>query len=532
MAWARSTGLAIRAWTGRSRSRCCLRAWAHDLERLGRFDQEARATAALNHPHILAIYDIGSHEGVPYLVTELLEGETLSQRVADGPLSPDKAVDVAIQVALGLVAAHERGIVHRDLKPANILITRDERVKILDFGLAKILAPLDEDRKTTAWQTQPGLVLGTLGYMSPEDVRGNASDHRADLFAFGAVMYEMLTGTPAFQAETALGAVAAVLEHTVPSPALANPDVSAALGDIVTQCLEKNPTRRFQTAREVVHALRALGSVGAAPGAERAVGDKGPAQVPSIAVLPFVDMSPAHDQDYFCEGMAEEITNTLAQARGLRVVARTSAFRFKGQARDVREIGKALGASAVLEGSIRTGGNRIRIAIQLVDTTGGYQIWSDRFDRDLDDVLAVQDDISRRVAESLSAKLAAETTPGRTDNPAAHTLYMRGRHHWNKRTEADLEQSVEYFRRALEKDPSYAHAHAGMADALMTLGIYGVRAPGDVIEAGPGRSVSGSRPRAQPRRSAGVPGLHRSPARPGLGQGTGRLPARHQRQPR
>jgi len=476
-------------------------AWVHDTERLGRFDREARATAALNHPHILAIYDIGSHEGAPYLVTELLEGDTLLQRLAHGAVTPAKALEVAIQVALGLVAAHERGIVHRDLKPANILITLDERVKILDFGLAKMQAPFDEDAKTTAWQTQAGSVLGSFGYMAPEDVRGGDSDHRADLFAFGAVLYEMLTGTPAFQAETNLGAVAAVLEHAVPSPALANPAVSPALGRVVTKCLEKDPRLRFQSARELLQALRTLDAGGAAPGIEQSHSDRAPTRVPSIAVLPFVDMSPARDQDYFCEGMAEEITNTLAQARGLRVIARTSAFRFKGQARDVREIGRALGATAVLEGSIRTGANRIRIAIQLVDTSGGYQIWSDRFDRNLDDVLAVQDDISRRVAESLSARLTAEATPGRTEDPEAHTLYMRGRHHWNKRTETDLEQSVAYFKRALEKDPSYAHAHAGMADALMTLGIYGVRAPADVIE--PARAAA-SRALALAPRFAGA----------------------------
>ena len=457
-------------------------AWPDDTERVGRFEQEARALAALNHPHILAIFDSGSHQGAPYLVTELLEGETLSERLAHGPLTVTNAVDIAIQIALGLAAAHERGIVHRDLKPGNILITLDERAKILDFGLAKVRTPFDEQAQTVAFRTPDGSVIGTCGYMAPEDVRGTDSDHRADLFAFGAVLYEMLTGARAFHAHTGLGAMAAVLEHRVPSPALANPEVSSALSDIVMRCLEKDPNRRFQSAREVVHALTTLGSVGSAPGAARPIAGTRPTEVPAIAVLPFVDMSPARDHEYFCEGVAEEITNTLAQARGLRVIARTSAFRFKGQARDVREIGRALGATAVLEGSIRTVAKRIRIAIQLVDTGSGHQIWSERFDRDLDDVLAVQDDISRRIAESLSVRLAAGATPGRTDDPEAHTLYLKGRYHWNKRTEEDLEQSADYFRRALTRDPAYAHAHAGMADALMTLGIYGVRAPVDVIE--------------------------------------------------
>ena len=280
-------------------------------------------------------------------------------------------------------------------------------MKILDFGLAKIRAPVDQDAKTAAWQTQAGSVLGTFGYMAPEDVRGSNSDHRADLFAFGAVLYEMLTGAPAFHADTQPGGRGRRPRADGPEPRASRTlRCRPRLATSWRRCLEKDPSRRFQSAREVLHALRGLGfrRSRARPRKGRRRQTRLP-QVPSIAVLPFVDMSPARDQDYFCEGMAEEITNTLAQARGLRVVARTSAFRFKGQARDVREIGRALGATAVLEGSIRTGANRIRIAIQLVDTAGGYQMWSDRFDRNLDDVLAVQDDISRRVAESLSARL-------------------------------------------------------------------------------------------------------------------------------
>ena len=457
-------------------------AWADNPERLGRFEVEARATAALNHPHILAIYDIGSHQGAPYLVTELLDGRSLSERIHEGPLTPTDAVALAIQIAQGLAAAHERGIVHRDLKPDNILIVRDDQVKILDFGLAKIRGALDQEAKTTAWQTQAGALLGTFGYMAPEDVRARGSDHRADLFAFGAVLFEMLTRERAFKADTSFGAIAAVLEHQVPGPSTLNPDVPLALDLIVSRCLEKDPSRRFQSAREIIQALKEAVEQPPAPRTERR------ASLPSIAVLPFVDMSALRDQDYFCEGVAEEITNMLAQARGLRVIARTSAFRFKGQARDVREIGRALGATAVLEGSIRTGGNRIRIAIQLVDTAGGHQLWSERFDRNLDDVLDVQDDISRRVAESLSARLTAEPTAGRTSDPEAHTLYLRGRHAWNKRTEADLELSVDYFRRALGRDGGYAHAYAGLADSLITLGIYGVRAPSDVVP--PARSAA------------------------------------------
>jgi TolB-like protein/tetratricopeptide (TPR) repeat protein len=456
-------------------------AWAGNPERLGRFEVEARAAAALNHPYILAIYDIGSHEGTPYLVTELLDGRSLSERIHEGRLAPSEAVGIAIQIAQGLAAAHERGIVHRDLKPDNILIVRDDQAKILDFGLAKIRGALDKEAQTTAWETQAGALLGTFGYMAPEDVRGRGSDHRADLFAFGAVLFEMLTRERAFKADTSLAAIAAVLERQVPSPSSLNPEVPAALDAIVGRCLEKDPSRRFQSAREIVQALRAVSDERLSPKTERR------AVLPTIAVLPFLDMSPLRDQDYFCEGVAEEITNTLAQARGLRVIARTSAFRFKGQARDVREIGKALGATAVLEGSIRTGRKRIRIAIQLVDTTGGHHLWSERFDRDMDDVLGIQDDISRRVAEALSARLAAEPT-GRTEDPEAHTMYLRGRHAWNKRTEADLELSVDYFRRALDHDGAYAHAHAGLADALITLGIYGVRGPSEVV--GPARSAA------------------------------------------
>ncbi len=460
-------------------------AWANDPDRVARFEIEARATAALNHPHILAIYDIGSHDGFLYLVTELLEGRTLTERVSQRPMAPDEAVALATQIAEGLASAHDRGIVHRDLKPDNILVTKRDRIKILDFGLAKIRVPRDVAGESTMWHTPTGTVLGTFGYMAPEDVRGVGSDHRADLFAFGAVLYEMLTGRRAFQASSSFAAIAAVLEHVVPKPSYLQPEVPGALDRIVGLCLEKDPSVRFQSAHDIVDALTRLDET---PRPETAPIESGLTAVPSIAVLPFVDMSAARDQEYFCEGVAEEITNTLARARGIRVIARTSAFRFKGQSRDVREVGRALGATAVLEGSIRTAGSRIRAAIQLVETATGHQMWADRFDRDLVDALSVQDDISNRVAESLSIRLGVETGRGRTSDPEAHTLFLRGRHAWNKRTEADLERSIAYFRQAIARDPFYAHAHAGLADALITLGIYGGRPPAEVVD--PARSAA------------------------------------------
>ncbi len=457
----------------------------HHAELEARFHEEARLLASVNHANIVAIYDVGSVNEVSYVVFELVEGDTLRHRLANGPLPPATALDHARQIAEGMAAAHERGIVHRDLKPENLVITPRGRIKILDFGIAKGRAAFADDStdQTLPAITQPGIVLGTIGYMAPEQLRGLAIDQRTDLFAFGVIVYEMLTGTRAFPGRTQVEVLSAILTLDVQNPAATNPSVPSALGEIVMRCLARDAAERFQSSRDLLDALSdpaRFGGWAVPPIPVRQPADPRPA----VAVLPFVDMSAEKDQEYLCDGIAEEIMSALAHARGLRVVARSSTFQFKGAAHDIRKVGRDLGATAILEGSVRKAQNRIRVAVQLVNPDGGHQIWSERFDRDMTDVLAVQDEIAQKVAEMLEARLAptaATLAPGRTSDLEAYTDYLKARHHWNRRTEADLDLSVSYFRKALARDPSYARAHAGLADVLVSLAVYGAKAPSDVI---------------------------------------------------
>jgi eukaryotic-like serine/threonine-protein kinase len=441
---------------------------ARDEGLRARFVREAKALAALSHPNILAIHDFGDAAGVSYAVTELLEGETLAACLRAGPLSATKAIDWALQIARGLAAAHDKGIVHRDLKPANIFVTGHGGVKILDFGLAKVAMPFAGGGETGVMETMQGTVLGTLAYMSPEQARGRDTDHRTDLFALGAVLYEMLEGRPAFAADSGADTLSQILKH---EPTLTRPDgVSTGLRRIVTRALEKDPRERFQSARDLVFALEALS------GFDRASGDQ-PAdrRTRSIAVLPFTDMSPGKDQAYFCEGMAEEIINALTGVAGLRVAARSSAFRFKAGERDLREIGRALDVSLILEGSVRTAGNRLRVTAQLNEVHSGYQVWSRRYDRALDDVFATQDEIAADLVQALQPDLGSAAAPlvvRHTENQEAYHLYLKGRHHWSARSPGALQKALRYFEEATEKDPDYALPYVGLADLYTVQGLY------------------------------------------------------------
>lgn len=341
-----------------------------------RFEQEARAIAALNHPHICVLHDIGPD----YLVMEYVDGTPLR-----GPLPVDDALRIAIQIAGALEAAHRKGILHRDLKPANVLIT-ESGAKLLDFGLAKLAGTFDIDVTTTA----EGTVMGTAAYMSPEQAQAKVLDERSDVFSFGAVLYEMLAGTRAFHSESFAETLSAVMRDE-PAP-LQAPE---ALATIVTRCLRKLPAGRFQNMSEVRTALEEIRRAGASPQSHA-----------SIAVLPFADMSPAKDSEYFSDGLAEEIINALAQIPGLKVIARTSAFAFKGQNVDIRQIAATLGVSNILEGSVRKAGNRTRVTAQLITAADGSHLWSERYDRDLSDIFAVQDEIAAAIAVALQLKLA------------------------------------------------------------------------------------------------------------------------------
>jgi TolB-like protein/Flp pilus assembly protein TadD len=443
---------------------------AQDAEALARFEREARAVAALSHPNVLALYDVGREDDVSYVVTELLHGATLRARLAEGPMAPRAAVELALAVARGLAAAHARGLVHRDLKPENIFVDGDGGVKILDFGLARF-APAaggadgaaDETASTLTTSTMPGTMVGSPGYMSPEQVRGRVADARSDVFAFGSVLYEMLSGRRAFHGESVADTLSAVLQGDPPPMSGVDP----ALDRIVRKCLRKDREDRYPSAREVIEALQSRSA-----GAEVA-------EDAAIAVLPFVDMSQGKDQDYFCEGMAEEIITALSTIPGLRVAARTSTFQFKGTNQDVRRIGQALGVNKVLEGSVRTAGERLRVTAQLINVDDGYHVWSERYDRQMEDVFAIQDEIARSVAQALAGQLGARQAPSavrdapgaprkHSDDLEAYHLYLKGRH--ERYTTRNFVVALRRFEEATERDPRYALARLGIAETSILLG--------------------------------------------------------------
>ncbi len=455
--------------------------FAREPQALARFQREARAVAALSHPNVLTLYDIGSEQDRPYVVMELLEGQTLAARIKVWPLDWRAALDVAVAVADGLAAAHARGIIHRDIKPANIFLLAGGGVKVLDFGLARLetrAAAAAGPKSTAAWETQPGVVMGTVAYMPPEQLRGQTVDARTDLYALGCVLYEMLSGRLPFTGPTIADLSAAIL-HESPAPLPADAGRPGELDRLVRRCLEKEAERRPSSARDLAQALRELArrpetGEAALPrflettAYQETAGPWTPRATPSVAVLPFVNMSSDPENEYFGDGLAEELINALTRVEGLHVASRLSAFAFKGKNEEVRTIGERLNVRTVLSGSVRKAGSRLRIAAQLVNVADGYLLWSETFNRQLEDVFAIQDEIAQNIARALRVILtdkerrAIEKVP--TADVRAYDCYLRGMQFFHQFRRRGFEYARQMFARAIAIDPGYARAHAGLAD--------------------------------------------------------------------
>jgi eukaryotic-like serine/threonine-protein kinase len=502
-------------------------------DRLARFEREARTVAGLSHPNIVTLFSVEEESGTRFLTMELVEGKSLDQHLTPGGLPLSRVLDLAIPLAGALVAAHERGVVHRDLKPGNVMVTHDGWVKVLDFGLAKIATEEGVDLGATIGATAgpisgAGQVLGTVPYMAPEQIRGETVDARADLFALGIILYELTTGRRPFAGATSADVSSAILRDVPPSVVSLRGDLPRDLNRIITRCLEKNPKDRFQTARDVMNELRyvlretALAESGASPAtlsptspagtpsstpshtgshaspapssrpSSMSGAPSGGAQgqdVPSIAVLPFVNRSRGEEDEYFSDGLADELLNVLTKIRGLRVAARASSFQFKGKNEDLALIGEKLNVATLLDGSVRKAGNRIRVSVQLIMAADRVQLWSETYDRSLEDIFAVQDDIAQSVVKELRSTLLGEVpdskasgvardevavaAKGHGSNPEAHRLYLQGKYFLDRLTQEDTTNGMRYLREALALDPTHAAAWTELARAYSVSGGYG-----------------------------------------------------------
>jgi serine/threonine protein kinase/Tfp pilus assembly protein PilF len=445
------------------------------LDALALFQREARAAAALNHPNIVHLYSVEESDGLIFITMELVEGRSLRELLRDGaPFPLPKTLAFTFQLAEGLACAHAAGVLHRDLKPGNVMVTAEDRVKILDFGVAKLVKPASglaaaeaatrvEDDGSTA------MVVGTAGYMSPEQALGQTLDVRTDLFALGVMLFEMATGRAPFQGVTPAAVVDHVLNRQPTSPLTLNPALPSSLAEVIDTALEKDRERRYASAIELLRDLRRVDvSMGAAAAASTA--STGARMPSSIVVLPFVDLSPEKDQEYFCHGITEEIISTLTRVPGLRVISRTSAFAFQGKDVDVTEIGRRLRVGRALEGSVRKAGTRVRVTAQLVNAEDGYQLWSKRFDRDLSDVFAIQDEIAQTIVDELEVGVAR--SPRRTRagfDVRAHEAYLRGMYARNQWREDSMLRAIGDFREAVAEDSGFAPAYAALAEAYMWL---------------------------------------------------------------
>lgn len=447
-------------------------------ERIQKFFREAEILAALNHPNVVTIHSLEEASGVHFLVTECVEGKTLDSLIPENGLPLRKILDIAIPIAEGLSAAHHAGIIHRDLKPSNVMVSESGRVKILDFGLAVAERP-SPAKSVSAADTAPlsdaGPITGTVFYMSPEQLQGQPADPRSDVFSFGVLLYEMCTGKKPFSGDNLVQLIAAILrDEPVPMKSL-NPALPEQLVWVVGRCLEKKPEDRLQSMSEVRNEISDV----------RRMRFKREEEKHSIAVLPFRDMSAEHDQEHFCEGIADELILALSRVEGLRVASRTASFQCRNANLDIHEIGRKLKVEAVLEGSVRKSEDRLRVTGELVSVSDGYSLWTERYDREGKDIFAIQDEITESIVHALTASLLQNTGASRNSTPdlLAYDFYLRGRKFYYQYDRKGIEFALQMFTRSIELDPNYARAYCGIADCCSYLYANAGKLPQDLHKA-------------------------------------------------
>ena len=486
-----------------------------DSQALERFRREARAASALNHPAICTIYDIGEQDGRPFIAMEFIDGETLRAHVGGKALPVEETLKLGTQIADALDAAHSEGIIHRDIKPANVFVTRRGQAKVLDFGLAKLVpkgvaAGADFSGDPADSTSVVGIISGTPSYMSPEQVRGDNLDQRTDLFSLGLLLYEMTTGRQAFSASTGGMIIEAILTRAPVPVREISPDTPLKLEEIIDKALHKDREQRYQQAADIradlqqlerdpdsvrIAALQGTQS-SAAKSAARDLSARSVARrtervsknIDSLAVLPFENASRDPEREYLGDGIAGSLINTLATVPKLRVMAQSTVVRYKGRTIDPQAVGRELNVRAVLTGRIMQSGESLRIGTELVDVATGSRLWGAQYDRKLGDIFAIQDEISDEISGKLRLKLTRaekkRLTKRQTDDPEAYRLYLRGRHHWDRWTEDGFHKAIECFQQAVERDPSYALAQAGVAEAYVLLGWNGYLPPKDAFPKG------------------------------------------------